>query len=127
MANFAFRWFDQSGFNVNKKIKDMQDGTYADVIAEQTIIFKTSQVLAVGASSVQSSAVGADTTRVILSTTCDCWVAVGSNPTAVANTAGSFFLSSGSQSYPIVVTAGSTKIAVIKANIDGYLSIIESA
>jgi hypothetical protein len=57
----------------------------------------------------------------------DCWVAIGSNPTATASTTGSFFLSEGIPSYPISVTGGTTKVAVIEATAAGFLSVIESA
>lgn len=123
MANFFVRCFNQ----INKNIKDMQDGTHAEVIAEQTLILQAPKVVAVGATSTQSAAVGANTTRIVLSTTTDCWIAIGSNPTAAANTAGSFFLSAGSQSYPIVATPSTTKVAVIQNASSGYLSVIESA
>lgn len=113
--------------NKLKKLEDMLDGTYADRIAEQTILLQTPKVLAIGAVSAQSAVVGANTDRIVLTPTVDCWIAIGSNPTAVANTAGSFFLAAGSQSYPISVTKGVTKIAVIQVSTAGFLSIIESA
>lgn len=119
MANSLFLGF--------KKLKNMLDNTYAEVIAEQTLIIQATQVVAVGAASAQSAVVGANTNRVVLNTTTDCWVSIGTNPTAAANTAGSFFLSANSQSYPIEVKEGLTKIAVIQASFSGYLSIIESA
>lgn len=110
-----------------KKLKSMLDNTYAEVIAEQTLILQTTQVVAVGASSAQSSIVGENTNRVVLSPTVDCWISIGTDPTAVVNTSGSFFLSANSQSYPIEVKDGLTKIAVIQISSSGYLSIIESA
>ena len=119
MANSLFLGF--------KKLKNMLDNTYAEVIAEQTLIIQTTKVVAIGAASTQSAVVGANTNRVVLSTTADCWIAIGTNPTAAANTAGSFFLGANSQSYPIEVKEGLTKIAVIQGLSSGYLSIIESA
>lgn len=113
--------------NKLKKLEDMLDGTYADRIAEQTILLQTPKVLTVGAASAQSAVVGANTDRVVLSATTDCWIAIGANPTAAVATAGSFFLAAGSQSYPISVSKGVTKVAAIQVSSGGYLSIIESA
>lgn len=94
----------------------------------QTISVGATQVVAIGAASTQSAAVGAGRNRVVLIPTVDCWIAVGANPTA-AKSAGSFFLSAGSQSYPISITAGTTKIAVLTdaSGVTGSLSVIESA
>lgn len=119
--------FIRIGQDQLKKLEDMGDGTHADRIAEQTILFQTTKVITVGASSAQSAAVGVNTDRVVLSTTTDCWIAIGDNPTAAVATAGSFFLAAGSQSYPISVTKGVTKIAAIQASAGGYMSVIESA
>jgi hypothetical protein len=93
---------------------------------KQSLWINTAQVLTIGATSVASNAVASNTNRVVLSTTQDCWVAVGSDPTATKATAGSFFLSAGSQSYPISVQNGVTKIAAVYDSAVGYLSIIES-
>ena len=94
--------------------------------SSQYLTLGTIQAVAVGATSVQSSAVGAGITKVVISATTDCWVAIGSNPTASKATAGSFFLGAGSQSYPITVTAGTTKIAVLQDTASGYISVMES-
>ncbi len=91
------------------------------------VTMQAAQVVAIGSTSAASAAVQAGTTRVILTTTADCWVAFGSTPTAVANTTGNIFLPAGVPSYPIAVTPGVTKIAVIQATSVGYLSIVESA
>lgn len=96
------------------------------LVNSQTITQITNQSVAIGATSVQSNAVNASTGRVILMATADCWVSFGSNPTAVAHTNGSgFFLAAGASTYPISVTAGTTKIAVIQDSGSGYLSINE--
>ncbi len=94
----------------------------------QTISVAAAQVVAIGAASAQSAAVGAGRNRVVLIPTVDCWVALGANPTA-AKAAGSFFLAAGSQSYPISVTGGTTRIAVLAdaSGVTGSLSVIESA
>jgi hypothetical protein len=83
------------------------------------------QFLAVGASSVQSAAVQSTTNRVVLSSTTACWVAFGSSPTASA-AAGSIYVPANWPMWPIAVTPGVTKIAVIQASAAGSLSIIES-
>ncbi len=93
----------------------------------QTISVAAAQVVTIGAASTQSAAVGAGRNRVVLIPTVDCWIALGANPTA-AKAAGSFFLPAGSQSYPISVTPGATKIAVLTdaSGVTGSLSVIES-
>lgn len=102
------------------------NGEQYDIPGYQTLVIQTTKVVESGATSAQSAAVGATTERVILAPTKDCWVAIGANPTAAKQTAGSFFLAGGSQSYPITVTKGVTKVAVIQDTEAGYLSIIES-
>lgn len=95
--------------------------------ALQTVSISTPpQVVATSGTSAQSAAVNATTTRVFLTCTQDCWVSIGSNPTASA-AAGSFFIAAGSPFYPISVTGGSSKIAVIQDSAAGKLSIVESA
>lgn len=69
-----------------------QENIY-DIDVKQSLWINTAQLLTLGATSAQSSAVASNTNRVVLSTTQDCWIAVGDNPTAVKATAGSFFLS----------------------------------
>ena len=93
------------------------------LLASQTIDIKEAPVVAIGVAS-QSVAVGGTTNRVILTPTVDCWVKIGSNPTAVANTTGNFFMLAGLPSVPITVTPSTTKIAVISNDTQtGYLSI----
>ena len=89
------------------------------------ITLQAEQVLAVGASSVQSAVTQTTTSRVVLSSTTGCWVAFGSSPTASAAT-GSIYLPPNVISTPYVVTGGVTKIAVIQASAAGSLSIQES-
>ena len=84
------------------------------------------QVVAVGSESLQSSAVNSSTKKIVISATTDCWIAIGNNPTANKATAGNIFLGSGSTTYPISVTGGQTKVAVIQDSLPGYISIIES-
>ena len=90
------------------------------------LTLQAEQVVAIGASSATSSAVQATTNRVTLVATSACWVAFGTSPTAVANTAGNVYVPANQPMPPIVVTPGVTKIAVIQASAGGYLSIIES-
>ena len=90
------------------------------------LTMQAEQVVAVGAASAQSAAVGANTNRVVLVSTTACWVAFGSNPTAVAAATGNVYVPANIPMPPISVTSGTTKIAVIQASAGGSLSIIES-
>lgn len=83
------------------------------------------QFLTVGATSVQSSTVGANTSRVLLTATTGCYVAIGASPTATVG-AGSIYVPPNIVMYPIVVTPGVSKIAVIQASAGGNLTITES-
>lgn len=99
----------------------------ANLLAAQTLTQTATQSVAVGAASVQSSVVGSTTTRVVLSTTGNCWVSIGSNPTAAAHGVNSFYLAAGASTYPMSVISSSSKIAVIQdGSATGYLSILES-
>lgn len=60
----------------------------------------------------------------VLRATTDLWYALGSNPTAAANTTGSSFLAKG-QTALVAVKDTATKIAVIRDSADGYASIDE--
>ena len=73
----------------------------------------TSQVLTVGASSVQSALPQAGVTIVRLFSTADCFVAFGSNPTAAVEGASSMFLPTGIVEY--FETRIDEKLAVIAA------------
>jgi hypothetical protein len=96
------------------------------LIATQHISLTTPpQVVSFTSASSASAVVNAATLKVILTSTSDCWVSIGANPTA-SNTTGSFFLASGIPSYPITVVGGTDKIAVTQFTSAGSLSIIES-
>ena len=81
----------------------------------------TSQMVAIGAASVQSAAVAATTEIVRLVATVDCFVAFGTNPTAVANT--SMRLVAGLPE--LFRINSSAKVAVIQASGGGSLYITE--
>ncbi len=81
-----------------------------------------SQGLAFTGASAQSTAVGETTTLVRLFATEDCFVKVGANPTAVANT--SMFIASGIYEY-IGIKPGE-KIAAIRLTTSGTLYITEA-
>ncbi len=53
-------------------------------VAPWRLVLGTGQNVAVGASSVQSTAVGAQTRAVLISTTGNCHIRIGQSPTAVA-------------------------------------------
>lgn len=115
----------KNAVGVVKRLRDRGDGTFAEVIDGSEINLQGVQSVAIGAASVQSSAVGATTNRFVLTATVNCWVAVGDNPTAAAHTAGSFYMPAGAM-FPISAVAGSTKVAVIQDSASGYLSVMES-
>lgn len=92
----------------------------------QTISKVTAQTLSLGLASTQSSVVSSTTKRVVLTSSMDCWVDIGANPTATLATGASFFLAAGIPSYPMDVVSSTSKIAVIAPVANGYLSIIES-
>lgn len=103
----------------------------SSINARQVITNGINQTLLVGAASVQSSTTNAATKRVVLTTNTDCWFLIGSNPTAVKQTATlatatGIFLPAGGTTYPILVTGGTDKIAVIQDSAGGILSIQES-
>jgi hypothetical protein len=118
---------DTGTFSITALFKRLLQKITSLVVTQSISLSTSPQVVAIGATSTQSSAVNAATNRVVLIANMDCWVAIGSNPTAAANTAGSFFLSEGIPSYPISVTGGTTKVAAIEATAAGFLSVIESA
>lgn len=60
----------------------------------------------------------------VLRGTVDLWYALGSNPTAAANTTGSSFLAKG-QTAIVSKLGTATKIAVIRDSADGYASVDE--
>lgn len=91
----------------------------------QALAIAQTQVLTTGAASVQSDTVNVNAQRVVLTVSQDTWIAVGANPTATKD-AGSFLLLGGTQSYPILVKSGVTKIAALQDSTSGSVSIIES-
>jgi hypothetical protein len=95
------------------------------LISTQTIVLSVPpQVVAIGSTSTQSATFNATTSRIILNSTVDCWIKLGTNPTASATT-GSFYQSAGIPSYITSVTGVTDKLAVIRTLGDGNLSIIE--
>jgi hypothetical protein len=79
------------------------------------------KTLAIGATSAQSAALGTNTRAVRLCSTSDCYVQIGSNPTATATSA---YLPAGKPE--IVSLAASTdKIAALQVTAAGVLSIVE--
>ncbi len=84
----------------------------------------TSQKKAFTATTGQSSAVAAGTSLVRLCATQNCHIAIGANPTAVADGTG-LYLPSGVVEY--VGITGGHKIAVIRDTADGNLFITEGA
>lgn len=101
------------------------ENTY-NIDVKQSLWINTVQSVTTSATSAQSAVVADNTNRVVISVTQDTWISIGASPTAAAHTAGSFFLSGGSQSYPLSVTPTITKIAAIQDSVAGYVSIIES-
>lgn len=82
-----------------------------------------SQKVAFSASSAQSTALLATNTNVRVYADQDCHIAVGANPTAVAD-GSCLFLPAGQTEY-FRVPAGGDKIAVIRDSADGTLYISE--
>ena len=80
------------------------------------------ETVAVGASSVQSALFPNATKTVRCTATVDCWIELGTNPTAAANT--STFLPAGAIEY-FAATAG-MRLAVIRASTDGSLYVRET-
>jgi hypothetical protein len=89
----------------------------------QAIYPGTSQSVAIGAASVQSTAFNQGTSIIRLHPTVDCFVSVGANPTAVANT--TVFLLGGATEY-LGVNPGD-KVAVIQSASSGTLYVTEGA
>ena len=87
----------------------------------QAVGLGASQRVAVGGTSAQSAAVGANTRLVRLVATSDCHVAIGDDPTAVA--ASSALLPASVPEY-FEINAGQ-KVAVIQSSAAGFLYITE--
>ena len=103
------------------------------------IMPRVCQVVAVSGSSAQSAALDVNTTIIRLVATTNCWVALGTNPTAQQHAVtttqpgvslGSFYLAAGvveTWAAPSAIPAGSSwKVAVIQDTAGGYLSITEA-
>jgi hypothetical protein len=85
-----------------------------------------SQTVAIGASSVQSNFFTSGVTIIRLFATVDCWVAMNTNPTAIAGDPASFFMPGGIVEYFQVTP--NHKLAVIQTTAgSGSLYITEGA
>jgi len=91
----------------------------------QVISPGTSQVVLVGASSVQASAFSDGVSVVRVFSTADCWLAFGTNPTAEAESAGSMFLPAGMIEY--FERKEGEKVAVIQSSSSGKLYVTEGS
>jgi hypothetical protein len=92
---------------------------------EQSITKTAGQVLTLGVEMVLSAVMGSVTNRVVLTSTVDTWIDLGSAPVVVIGTAPAFFLPAGVPSYPIKVTPSVTKVCG-HSTVAGKLSILES-
>jgi hypothetical protein len=102
----------------------MSKQAYSSNINEfQAICIGTSQVVAIGASSVQSNAIGQQSSIVRLFSTKDCFIAIGQNPVVDATGNTGAFLPGGIIEY--FGTNPGDKIAVIQASVSGTLYITE--
>jgi uncharacterized RmlC-like cupin family protein len=97
------------------------------LVHSQSISKVSAKVLDVTATSTASTVVGVATERIVLTATVNAWVELGSAPTATLATGTSFFLPAGVPSYPLKVSRGITKVAVIAESTLGKLSILESS
>lgn len=87
----------------------------------------TGQVVSItSGASAQSAVVHSLTKTVVLCATVNCWLEIGSDPTATLGSGTSTYLPAGALSYPIEVTGGTTKIAAISDSASGKLSIFEA-
>lgn len=102
-------------------IKSVRYGNSKDNFVE-AIVPATTQVVAIGSTSVQSSALGASTKLVSLAATAACHVEFGANPTATNST--SMYIPA--NSVVKVAVTPSTKIAVIQNSTGGNLYITEA-
>lgn len=93
----------------------------------QAIYPGASQAVSVGASSVQSTVFQRSTSALKLYSTADCFIQIGINPTAVADSC--MFLAAGLTDYfgveQIEGSIGSYKLAVIRKSSSGTLYITE--
>ena len=91
----------------------------------QVISPGVSQVVAIGAASVQANGFSDGVTVIRLFANVDCWLAFGSNPTAAAEAAGSMLLPAGVVEY--FERKEGEKIAVIQSSSTGKLYITEGS
>jgi len=104
-------------------IAAIADGLQRDIF--QVISPGNSQVLTVGAASVQAAAFTEGVTIVRLFSTVDAWVSFGANPTALAEGSASLFLPGGIVEYFQLGTG--EKLAVIRSSASGKLYVTEGA
>lgn len=86
----------------------------------QALTVVTPQRVSVGAASAQSAVFGATTRVVRVAASTDCHIAFGTNPTATTT---STYLPAGAVDY-FAVEAGQ-RAAVIRATVDGFVSVVE--
>lgn len=89
----------------------------------EAIVPGVSQALAFTGTSAQSAALQASTTLIRLFATTDCFIQVGTNPTAAANT--SMFIAAGIYEY--IGVAPGALVAAIQSSAGGTLYITEAA
>lgn len=85
--------------------------------------WSTASTVAITSTSTQSATVADNTTHLRIVSTVDCYVALGSNPTA---TSSSSYLPAGVVEY-VAVVPSVTKVAVIRTAADGVLSLTACA
>jgi len=97
------------------------------IVKSQYLTITTPQSIAVADTSESSRAVAETTNRVVLISSVDCWIAIGTGTVTATTAAPSFRIPANVPFYPIKVTGGATKIAAIRAgSTSGTLSIVES-
>lgn len=84
------------------------------------------QSVAVSGTSALSGVWNGSTTRVVLCSSTDCWVAFGASPAAAASATNAIYVPAGVYGYPIMIAAGQ-RLAVIQSSAAGTLNIIEAA
>lgn len=104
-------------------VKEMRGTAAQGQTIPAVMLGGSSQKVNFTGTSAQSTALGANTSLVMLHATEDCWVAMGADPTAAATGVGSMFLPA-NQSYHAGVTPG-LEIAVVQDSAGGSLYIYE--
>ena len=84
------------------------------------LVQRNKEVRATAAASAQFTHTLVKGVQYVLHCTADCWYALGSNPTAAANTTGSSKIRSGQAGVLISAKDSDTKIAVIRDTADGF-------